>query len=78
MLLSYNKAVHNAPEALQAVEQLKDARTLCIVGGQQAGLFTGQALVIYKAITLIRSAREASAKLGRTVIPIFWIAGDGP
>jgi len=76
VLLSYNKAVHNAPEALQAVEQLKDARTLCIVGGQQAGLFTGQALVIYKAITLIRSAREASAKLGRTVIPIFWIAGE--
>ncbi|OXM86059.1 bacillithiol biosynthesis cysteine-adding enzyme BshC [Paenibacillus rigui] len=76
VLTRYNQAIHNAPEAIQAVEQLKDKRTLCIVGGQQAGLFTGQALVIYKAITLIRSAREASEKLGRPVIPVFWIAGE--
>jgi bacillithiol biosynthesis cysteine-adding enzyme BshC len=76
VLLKYNKGIGNVPEALQAVEKLKQSETLCIVGGQQAGLFTGQALVIYKAITLIRSAKLASAKLGRPVIPVFWIAGE--
>ncbi len=76
VLLSYNKAIGNAPEALDAIGKLKQQETLCIVGGQQAGLFSGQALVIYKAITLIRSARLASEKLGRPVIPVFWIAGE--
>lgn len=76
VLSAFNKRLRNAPEALAAIEQLRDRRTLCIVGGQQAGLFTGPVLVIYKAITLIRSAKEAAARLGRPVIPIFWIAGE--
>ncbi|WP_028549273.1 bacillithiol biosynthesis cysteine-adding enzyme BshC [Paenibacillus sp. UNC451MF] len=76
VLSVFNSRLQNAPEAMQAVEKLRDERTLCIVGGQQAGLFTGQALVIYKAITLIRSARLASEQLGRPVVPIFWIAGE--
>jgi bacillithiol biosynthesis cysteine-adding enzyme BshC len=76
VLLSYNKAMGNAPEAIDAIGKLKLQETQCIVGGQQAGLFTGQSLVIYKAITLIRSAKLASAKLGRPVIPVFWIAGE--
>jgi bacillithiol biosynthesis cysteine-adding enzyme BshC len=72
----FNQQIGGAPEATAAIEQLKDAQTLCIVGGQQAGLFTGQALVIYKAVTLIRTARLASAKLKRPVVPVFWIAGE--
>ena len=76
VLSAFNARLHNAPEAMEAIEKLRDEQTLCIVGGQQAGLFTGQALVIYKAITLIRSARQASEKLGRPVIPVFWIAGE--
>ncbi|WP_282941519.1 bacillithiol biosynthesis cysteine-adding enzyme BshC [Paenibacillus sp. RC67] len=76
VLSAFNARLHNAPEAMQAIEKLRDEQTLCIVGGQQAGLFTGQALVIYKAITLIRSARQASEQLGRPVVPVFWIAGE--
>ncbi|WP_311764869.1 bacillithiol biosynthesis cysteine-adding enzyme BshC [Paenibacillus agricola] len=76
VLQAYNKAIGNAPEAIKAIGKLKQQETLCIVGGQQAGLFTGQSLVIYKAITLIRSAKLASEKLGRPVIPVFWIAGE--
>lgn len=76
VLTAFNKRLHNAPEAMQAIEELRNERAVCIVGGQQAGLFTGPALVIYKAITLIRSARQAAAELGRPVIPVFWIAGE--
>jgi bacillithiol biosynthesis cysteine-adding enzyme BshC len=76
VLLTYNKAIGSTPETLSAIAQLKQKETLCIVGGQQAGIFSGQSLVIYKAITLIRSAKLASEKLGRPVIPVFWIAGE--
>ncbi|ULL17603.1 bacillithiol biosynthesis cysteine-adding enzyme BshC [Paenibacillus sp. H1-7] len=76
VLAAFNQRLHNAPEAMQAIEQLRDDRAVCIVGGQQAGLLTGPALVIYKAVTLIRSARQAAQKLNRPVIPVFWIAGE--
>ncbi|UQZ87045.1 hypothetical protein SK3146_06338 [Paenibacillus konkukensis] len=76
VLSVFNRRLNNAPEALDAIEMLRSNDALCIVGGQQAGLFTGQALVIYKAVTIIRAAREASQRLGRPVIPVFWIAGE--
>src|SRR6185312_549514 len=40
------------------------------------GLFGGELLVLYKAITTIQLARQWSEKLGRPVVPIFWIAGE--
>ncbi len=75
-LRRFNERAGASTEALRSIELLKDSRTLCVVGGQQASLFTGPLLVIYKAITLIRAAREASEKLGRPVVPVFWIAGE--
>ncbi|AFH64518.2 hypothetical protein B2K_28120 [Paenibacillus mucilaginosus K02] len=76
VLRAFNERAGAAPEALAAAEKLRDPRTLVIAGGQQAGLFTGQLLVVYKAVTLIAAAREASVRLGRPVVPIFWIAGE--
>lgn len=75
-LRQFNLTVGNSPEALKAIEDLRDARTAVVMGGQQAGLFTGPLLVIYKAITIIRKAKEASEKLGIRVVPVFWIAGE--
>ncbi|WP_010270149.1 bacillithiol biosynthesis cysteine-adding enzyme BshC [Paenibacillus senegalensis] len=75
-LIRYNDKVNNAAEAFQALEQLKNENTLVVVGGQQAGLFTGPLLVIYKAITIIQAAKHAAEKLGRAVVPVFWIAGE--
>jgi len=47
-----------------------------VIGGQQAGLWTGQLLVIHKVVTIIKAAAEASQQLGRPVVPVFWIAGE--
>ncbi len=77
VLTAYNLKQGNDHEAVrQSLALLAQADTLVITGGQQAGLFTGPLLVIYKAISIIRLAREASATLGKPVVPVFWIAGE--
>lgn len=65
-----HKAVH------QSLDLLEQDGTLVITGGQQSGLLTGPMLVVYKAMTIIQAAREAEQRLGRPVIPLFWIAGE--
>ncbi|WP_438433401.1 bacillithiol biosynthesis cysteine-adding enzyme BshC [Gorillibacterium sp. sgz500922] len=75
-LRSYNTAMGNSKEALEQIERLRDPNALVLTGGQQAGLFTGELLVIYKAVTILHAARIAEARLGRPVIPLFWIAGE--
>jgi bacillithiol biosynthesis cysteine-adding enzyme BshC len=50
--------------------------TLFVVGGQQANLFAGPMLMVYKAVTLIRAARKAEKELKRSVVPIFWLASE--
>ncbi|QGQ95765.1 bacillithiol biosynthesis cysteine-adding enzyme BshC [Paenibacillus psychroresistens] len=76
VLLEYNKIIGNTSEAIENIKSLEDPSTLAVVGGQQTGLFTGPLLVIYKAITLIQSAKHAEKLLNRKVIPVFWLAGE--
>jgi bacillithiol biosynthesis cysteine-adding enzyme BshC len=75
-LRQYNKK-HNSHDAVMtSLSLLEQPGTLVITGGQQSGLFTGPLLVIYKAITTIQAAKEASEQLDRPVVPLFWIAGE--
>jgi bacillithiol biosynthesis cysteine-adding enzyme BshC len=76
VLTAYNERIGNTGQALQAVASLENHSALTVVGGQQAGLFGGQLLVVYKALTLLQLAREWSERLSRPVIPVFWIAGE--
>ncbi|MGW8957147.1 bacillithiol biosynthesis cysteine-adding enzyme BshC [Paenibacillus sp. NPDC055715] len=72
----YNEQ-YNAHEAVHAsLDRLEKPDALVVVGGQQSGLFTGPMLVVYKAATIIKAAKEAEEQLGRPVIPVFWIAGE--
>lgn len=75
-LAKYNQAIGNGEQALRHIEQLRNPSTLAVIGGQQAGLFTGPLLVIYKAATIVQEARRAQALLKRDVVPVFWIAGE--
>lgn len=76
VLRAFNEKVGSGPAAFGHIEALRDPGTLVAIGGQQAGLFTGPLLVLYKAITVIFEARQASERLGRKVVPVFWIAGE--
>lgn len=77
LLTQYNEETGNIhTEVRRSLEQLSNMEAAVIVGGQQAGLFTGPLLVIHKAITIIRMAREASQRLRKPVVPVFWIAGE--
>lgn len=75
-LRSYQALLPAYPESALSLEKLDQPNSLVIVGGQQAGLFGGALLIFYKALSVIQAAREAERKLGRPVVPLFWIAGE--
>lgn len=72
----YNRALGADEAALEGARLLGRPGTLAAVTGQQAGIFTGPAYTIYKAMTTIRLARLQSERLGVPVVPVFWIAGE--
>lgn len=76
VLSTYNVKYNDHTAVQDSLEKLKNEQTLVVAGGQQSGLFTGSLLVVYKAATVIHAARLASQKLGRDVVPVFWIAGE--
>ncbi|MEO3947443.1 bacillithiol biosynthesis cysteine-adding enzyme BshC [Gorillibacterium sp. CAU 1737] len=76
VLHAYNRRIGNREEALRQIERLREPSALVMVGGQQAGLFGGELLVIHKAITVLHAAKMAEEQLRRPVIPVFWIAGE--
>ncbi len=47
-----------------------------VVAGQQAGLMTGPLYTFLKAASAIAVARDLSARTGRGILPLFWIAGE--
>lgn len=75
-LVDINEQFTCSKKTKENIESIKDKETLVVVTGQQAGIFTGACYTIYKAITTIKLAMDMSEKLGRKVIPIFWIASE--
>ncbi len=63
-------------EARVHLDKLLTPDTLCVTTGQQPGLLLGPLFTVYKAATAIALARDLEATLGRTVVPVFWVAGD--
>ncbi len=76
ILTRQNKAFGAGEKTVKNIESLREQNTLCVFAGQQAVLFGGPLLVQIKALGIIKAALRYSEELGRTVIPIFWIAGD--
>ena len=61
--------------ALASLQALGDG-ALVVVSGQQVGIFGGPLYTIVKALTAVQLARLAEQRLGRRVVPLFWMDAD--
>src|SRR5687768_18525710 len=62
-------------ETLNNINLLRDADTVAVVTGQQAGLFTGPLYTIYKALSAVAAA-DTLRNQGIKAVPVFWIATE--
>lgn len=75
-LKTYHLQLGANAKTLMLIEELRRKETLVVITGQQAGMLTGPLYTLYKAMTTIRLAKEQRDRLGRPVVPIFWIASE--
>jgi bacillithiol synthase len=75
-LVYINRSFGCSATAIKNCESLKDPDTMVVIGGQQPGLLTGPAFIIYKIFSIIKLAEYLSDFLSLKVIPVFWNASD--
>ena len=63
-------------EAIAAAERLRDAQTVAVVTGQQAGLFGGPLFTLLKALTALQVAERVRTEHGVPAVAIFWIDAE--
>ena len=69
-----NRAWGASPKALANIERLRRG-ALAAVTGQQVGLFGGPLFSIFKALTAVKLAEQATAA-GVDCVPVFWLATE--
>jgi len=67
-----NRAWGASPKTLANLDRLRQGAA-AVVTGQQVGLFGGPTFAIYKALTAVKLAEEAT-QAGVDAVPIFWLA----
>jgi bacillithiol biosynthesis cysteine-adding enzyme BshC len=67
-----NKTWDASPQTFANLTRLRQGAN-AIVTGQQVGLFGGPMFAIYKALTAVKLAEEATAA-GIEAVPVFWLA----
>ena len=67
-----NRSWDASPQTLSNLDRLRKGAA-AVVTGQQVGLFGGPMFAIYKALTAVKLAEEAS-KAGVDAVPVFWLA----
>lgn len=75
-LEAYNRSLGAGQAVLDGARRLGESGSLAVVTGQQAGVLTGPLYTIHKALTAVALARRWEARLGRPVVPVFWVASE--
>jgi bacillithiol biosynthesis cysteine-adding enzyme BshC len=63
-------------KTMENIGRLSEKDSVVIIGGQQPGLFTGPAFIIYKVLTVLKLSDYLQDNTGTNVIPCFWNASD--
>ena len=69
-----NRGWGASARALENIERFRRGAAVA-VSGQQVGLFGGPAYSIYKALTAVKLAEEAT-RAGIETVPVFWLATE--
>jgi bacillithiol biosynthesis cysteine-adding enzyme BshC len=69
-----NRSWGASPQTLTNLDRFRNG-AVAVVTGQQVGLFGGPAFSIYKALSAVKLAAQASAA-GMPTVPIFWVATE--
>ena len=69
-----NRAWGGSPKTLANIDRLRRG-ALAAVTGQQVGLFGGPLFSIFKALTAVKLAEQATAA-GVDCVPVFWLATE--
>jgi bacillithiol synthase len=72
----YMTSLGASQTSLDLLERLRDERSVAVVTGQQAGLFSGPMYTLYKAMSAVGLAKRLEQTLDRPVIPVFWVASE--
>jgi len=75
ILTDQNDRFGSTAAVRQSIETLAKPDCVAVLTGQQAGLFAGPVLTIYKALTALRVSDELR-RAGFNSVPVFWIASD--
>lgn len=69
-----NRGWNASAKALENISRLRSGAS-AVLTGQQVGLFGGPVFALYKALTAIKLAEEATSR-GVNAVPIFWLATE--
>ncbi|UCE20217.1 MAG: bacillithiol biosynthesis cysteine-adding enzyme BshC [Gemmatimonadota bacterium] len=76
ILRRQNKTFGCGEKTLANIDLLSADATLAVITGQQAGLFTGPLLTIYKTLTTIKLAEQLQQNYEDKFVPVFWVVSD--
>lgn len=76
LLAEFHKEFDTPNSTLEQINKLREEDSLAVVTGQQLTLYGGPLFTIYKTLTAIIYAKRWSSLLGRTVVPVFWLADE--
>lgn len=70
------QTITRGPRASARLAELGQRGAVAVVTGQQAGLFGGPLLTLYKTASAIVVARALQAETGHPVVPVFWLQNE--
>jgi bacillithiol synthase len=75
VLLDMNGGCAGSEKTLENIKLFREAETVAVVSGQQAGLLTGPLYTIYKALSAVKLTKCLKGR-GFKAVPVFWIATE--